>query len=300
MIIDRTHVKWAGATAAATVAVVTIYFVARPETPFARFGGTGIGITYGALAMALIVAAALLGLRQRVPAWRVGRMQTWMRAHLWLGVLSLPIVFIHGGFSFGHGITLVLMVLFTVTTLSGLFGVAVQNYLPRQITRAITAEVTFEQIGRVCDQLLKEAEEVVTKISAPAQPAAQSTLAAAADSSGVAVAEAMRSDPAGDAPAILRSYWESEIAPFLRGKQPGRRRTTYSEAQQALAKLRLLLPAEKLAGLGTLQELCDERAQLDDQLRLHYWLHAWLYVHVPLSYAMLALAVVHAITSLRY
>ena len=61
-----------------------------------------------------------------------------------------------------------------------------------------------------------------------------------------------------------------------------------------------MLPPEKLAGLGALQELCDERAQLDDQLRLHYWLHVWLYVHVPLSYAMLALAVVHAVTSLRY
>ena len=54
---------------------------------------------------------------------------------------------------------------------------------------------------------------------------------------------------------------------------------------------------------GTVNELeaiCDERRELAAQKRLHHWLHGWLLVHVPLSMALLLLAVVHAVVALRY
>jgi hypothetical protein len=35
-------------------------------------------------------------------------------------------------------------------------------------------------------------------------------------------------------------------------------------------------------------------------LRLHRWLHGWLYVHVPLSMGFLVLTLVHAVMSLKY
>ena len=36
------------------------------------------------------------------------------------------------------------------------------------------------------------------------------------------------------------------------------------------------------------------------QKRLQHWLHGWLLVHVPLSMALLLLALVHTVVSLRY
>jgi hypothetical protein len=36
------------------------------------------------------------------------------------------------------------------------------------------------------------------------------------------------------------------------------------------------------------------------QKRLHLWLHTWLMVHVPISFALLVLTAVHAVLSLRY
>jgi hypothetical protein len=52
--------------------------------------------------------------------------------------------------------------------------------------------------------------------------------------------------------------------------------------------------------LHDLEVMCEERRQLARQRRLHRWLHGWLLVHVPLSYALLLLSAVHAFQSLRY
>jgi hypothetical protein len=49
-----------------------------------------------------------------------------------------------------------------------------------------------------------------------------------------------------------------------------------------------------------IQDICEERRQLAVQRRLHHWLHGWLLVHVPLSYALLLLSIVHAVVALRY
>ena len=37
-----------------------------------------------------MIFAGLLAARKKVPVWRLGRAQDWMRGHLWLGLLSLP------------------------------------------------------------------------------------------------------------------------------------------------------------------------------------------------------------------
>jgi len=52
--------------------------------------------------------------------------------------------------------------------------------------------------------------------------------------------------------------------------------------------------------LRDLEEICEERRQLLAQRRMHLWLHGWLLVHVPLSFALLVLTAVHAVLSLRY
>jgi hypothetical protein len=49
-----------------------------------------------------------------------------------------------------------------------------------------------------------------------------------------------------------------------------------------------------------LENICEEERQLLQQERMHALLHGWLIVHVPLSFAMMALAVVHVFMALRF
>ena len=49
-----------------------------------------------------------------------------------------------------------------------------------------------------------------------------------------------------------------------------------------------------------LEEICEERRQLKEQRRLHFWLHGWLFVHAPISFLLLLLVFWHAFVTLFY
>jgi hypothetical protein len=66
------------------------------------------------------------------------------------------------------------------------------------------------------------------------------------------------------------------------------------------AKLRPLVPASADLAVRDLESICEEERQLLRQERMHGALHGWLLVHVPLSFALMALVVVHIVMALRF
>src|SRR5262249_38582599 len=113
-----------------------------------------------------------LGLRRKVPTWRLGRATTWMKGHLWLGLLSFPLIWLHAGFQLGSLLTIVLMVLFTLLGRSGMFGVVVQQFLPRLMMVEVRYETIYEQIDSVVAQLNAEAAALVASVCGPLQATA--------------------------------------------------------------------------------------------------------------------------------
>ena len=53
-----------------------------------------------------------------------------------------------------------------------------------------------------------------------------------------------------------------------------------------------------LAGIEIILKM--RRRMLDMQTRLHHWLHAWLFIHVPFSFLLLMLTFWHAYVTLFY
>ena len=255
-------------------------------------GGTALGLVFGSFGFAFMIFAALLGARKKVPVWRVGRAQTWMRGHLWLGLLSLPLIMFHSGFRYGHGLSAVLMTLLIVVVASGVFGAALQHYMPRVMTREVTMETIYEEIEHVRAQLREEAEELFTQATAMAAKAA-----AAGGVGSTATSVAVREDEA----APLRNFFEQELRPFL--DSPGARGHALADQAQsrsAFAQLRTLVPPALHTTLEDLESICEEERQLTMQSRLHLWLHGWLLLHVPLSLALILLGAVHAVMALRF
>src|SRR6266498_5025949 len=65
-------------------------------------GGASLpGFTFGILGGAICLFEFLLWVRKRVRVWRIGRAQVWLRAHIWLGLLCVPLLIYHTGFRFG-------------------------------------------------------------------------------------------------------------------------------------------------------------------------------------------------------
>jgi hypothetical protein len=292
--IDSTHKKWLIASLIILGVSITMYVPYAARSPLGPSSASGLGLAFGIVGFAFMIFAALLGARKKVPVWRVGRAQAWMRGHLWLGLLSLPLILFHGGFRFGGPLTAVLMVLLITVVASGIFGAVLQHYLPSIITTEIPLETIFEQIERVRSQLLAEADEFVAGASALGNP-----LATAGARAAVATEELTAISETDVAP--LRSFYSRQMRPFLEKPEArGHALADSDKARDIFDGLLTLLPPALHGIVGDLQEICEEERQLSKQARLHHWLHGWLMLHIPLSLALLLLGAAHAYMALRY
>ena len=292
MLIDRSHRSWAIASAL-ILAVAAAVYIPDAVGPVPPSGGSTLGLVYGIVGFGFMAFVTLLSLRKKFPIWRIGRTQAWMRGHLWLGALSFPLILLHAGFLFGHGLTSILMWLFVVVYASGIFGAYLQHTLPRRIMRHVPMETIYDQIGHVRQQLLDEADTVV----ADACGSLQVEVPVAA-TGAVALASVMR--VAADDTAPLREFYVGEMRGFV--QSPSRHHPLASETTAAgrFSRLRALVQPALAGALSDLENICEEERQLLRQEKMHGMLHAWLVVHVPLSFALMALAVVHIVMALRY
>ena len=169
MRIDRTHRPWLVGTVVVFLAAAIVYAAYAMRMPGGPRGGTAIGLAFGVAGYAVMLFEGLLGARKKVPVWRLGRAQTWMRGHLWLGLLTLPLILFHAGFAFRGALTAVLMVLLVIVVASGILGAILQHYLPRAITTRVPMETIYEEIPHVRAQLREEAEQLVGALAVEAE-----------------------------------------------------------------------------------------------------------------------------------
>ena len=139
-------------------------------------------------------------------------------------------------------------------------------------------ETIYDQIGHVRGQLVDEADMAVAALATVTRPV----------------------DSAVDDTGALREFYVTEMRPFL--QKPARSHTLADRGPAAdrFAKLRLQVPRSFEPAIVDLESICEEERQLQRQVRIHRVLHAWLLVHVPLSFALMALAVIHIVMALRF
>jgi len=335
--MDQTQRVWLFVSLAILASSAVVYGIYAHEAPTGPRGGSAIGLTFGILGFVFMIFAALLGARKRVATWRLGRAQAWMRGHLWLGFLSLPLILLHGSFHFGGMLTQVLMWLLIITVASGVFGAALQNYVPRIMTADVPLETIYEEISNVRRALREEADGAIQSICGnlgfrhakpehipgapsadlarlqraggytalrPIAPTAAPLRTSAAVSAGAsaAVAPAVETVVLNDEEsAPLKRFYLQELRPYL--DNPRKRCERLADAEKSrltFAAIQTFLPAHAHSTLRDLEDICDEARQLVLQERLHRLLHGWLLVHIPLSLALIVLGAVHAVMALRY
>jgi len=439
------HVPWIVFVLLATIAACVLYAgnfypaslpswlrlprsLIQTSTEHHTVGGTPLGLWFGSISLAIFIFAILLSLRKKIPLWRVGTVQRWLRAHIWLTILTIPLVILHSGFRLGGPMTTFLMVLYAIVMVSGFYGLFLQHVMPRLMKERLPAETVFEQIPHIRSQLAVAAEKMRDSFkpappkkpdaAAPAPSAAKTATAAApvmastkgelstpvaraksatgsAPTAAPVVAAAppdaeeskpppsvpnpavtpappkpetigtptarVQSDPpgapversevpAGDQPApsppvappaaaplapppkpaapvpakpaapaapkpaakpapppdpaseaVLVEFIERQILPYLqahRGDRMQLNNPRFSDDTFRFVKLRV---AEGYRSrVEEIQAWCDERRMLDVQVRLHHWLHGWLFVHVPFSFLLVMLTIWHAVVTLFY
>lgn len=292
MRIDRTHKPWLIFTAAAIVAGATIYIPYAIHAPVPG-GGTPIGLAFGSIALGLMLFAALLSLRKRFPIWRIGRTKLWMRAHLWLGFLALPMVLFHAAFHARGALTIVLMWLTILVVLSGIIGAWLQHTLPSKIFREVPFETIYDQIPVICSQLVSEAKARAIDVTQKLAPAT---------GPGATVVDSLLGIPTlGAETASFDLFFADEVLPYLQQeKTRGLSLANREWATEQFETFRRQFPPSAWEPITAIEEICEEKHQLSHQKRLHKLLHGWLLMHIPFSAALILLAIIHAIGALRY
>src|SRR6478672_2672962 len=199
------HVPWIIFVVLATIAACVLYAgnfypaslppwihlppsLIQTPTEHHTVGGTPLGLWFGSISLAIFLFAALLSLRKKIPLWRVGTVQRWLRAHIWLTILTIPLVILHSGFRLGGPMTTFLMVLYGIVMISGFYGLFLQHIMPRMMKERLPAETVFEQIPHIRSQLAVAAEKMRDsfKPAPPKKPAAAAPAPSAAKTAAAA------------------------------------------------------------------------------------------------------------------
>ncbi len=229
----------------------------------------------GTVAMALLILAALLGVRRRVmwfsSRYPIFKATTWLSLHLYGGVLFLVLMLIHSGFHFPAGtLNGFIFWLSLWTVFSGLIGWGLQKWIPRVLTSGLPVEINFDRIPDLIDVIRKRAEE---QISACEEP--------------------------------VRGFCLNKVLPALQG--PTVRLIYFLDITGGLAErlrefdylYRFLSPIEKQK-LDDLLALYKTKLTIDAHYTLQRPLRVWLYTHLPASMLLLILVVMHVLSVLYY
>ena len=302
-ILNRAHIPWFLLVVIATIAACWIYAgnfcparlppglhlppaLVQKASEHRSIGGTPVGLIFGAVAFAIFIFGALLSLRKRVVLWPIGTVQSWMRAHIWLTLLTIPLVLLHSGFRLGAPMTILLMALYSVVMVSGIYGLFLQHQMPGIMKERLPTETIYEQIPHIRSRLALAAQKDVQLLSLRPRP-----------KRGCGSVSAV--DPESE--AALVTFLQDQVMPYLNARRGGRFRlgdSRYSDDTFRFVKLKV---AEAYCSrVEEIQAWCDQRRMLDLQIRLQHWLHGWLFVHVPFSFLLLLLTAWHAFVTLFY
>ena len=295
MILDSSHKPWIIATGSLAVLATLGYVFYATQEPGGPTGGSLPGMLFGIAGTVLMLFAGLLSGRKQVPTWRLGRAQTWLRGHIWLGLLSFPLMLFHSGFHWGGLLEQVLWIVFALIIASGVFGLALQQFVPRFMAKLVPMETIYEQIPHVCSVIQTNADEMITAVCGPLgiEPPQE-----AGEEKAKKKAKAI--EPLeGSGP--LKEFYLREVRPFFDGRFDQRTAlASPTRSAGVFEQMRIMLPPPLHETLDQLAAFCEERRQLAVQMRLHHWLHGWLFVHIPLSMALLVLVVAHVFMALWY
>ncbi len=166
MLIDRSHKPWL-LFSALIVVMATVAYAVESQTAHGVTGGSVLGLILGVVGSFFMVIAGLLAVRKRLPTWRVGSAQFWLRAHLWLGTVGFFLVLLHSGFGWGGLLENLLWISFGLVVVTGFAGLALQQFIPKLLTSQVPLETFIAQIPFLSLTTLFRADQLVTSHAGP-------------------------------------------------------------------------------------------------------------------------------------
>jgi hypothetical protein len=258
----------------AVLAAFTIlaYGFSRPMT--GHYGGTWLGYTLGSVGAVIIFFLLWFGVRKRQYRASVINLQSWLSAHVYLGVLLIIIVTLHTGFELGWNIHSLAYVLMLLVIFSGFYGVYAYLRFPRLMTEKM-GEDTLENLFLKIADVDRQAREMALQLP----------------------------DEINEA-VLLASHRTRIGGSFLEQLRGWQKNCPVALALEKIQTLGEGLKAEhaktnrELYFLMLKKQTMLKRAREDVMFRAR--MGVWLYFHVPMSVALLAALLAHILSVFFY
>lgn len=264
--------RWAKIALVIMVAVIAGY--ALIDVSPRHNGGSWYGYTLGTIGALLILWLTALGVRKRAMTPGRWSLKAWTSAHVYLGLSLIIIGTLHTGFQFGWNIHTYAYVFMMIVIVSGLLGIWAYVALPDNLSRN-RDEMTETQ-------MLDSLRSIDRQLHEAAQPLAPEQAAL--------VQASLEQDPFGGG-LLARISGQYPRCATRRAQAALRRQRAYQPkmGDDPLDKVDALL-ARKEATLGRVRK----------HLRIKSILQLWLYIHVPMTFALIASLSAHIVSVFFY
>ena len=277
------------------IAAVVAYWMHDPPTP--PNGGTWLGYTLGTVGAVLILWLMWFGIRKRSYRSRIGSVQGWLSAHIYLGLGLITVSTLHTGFQFGWNLHTLAYVLMMLVILSGLVGVYCYMHFPKVMTDE-GGEATTDSLIRQIQEIDRQALSLASEIDP--------------ETHDKVIKSIQRSTIGGNPWQLLFARGKTRPIEGL-GLDPKKTKNAPKFDDTAMSGSTMMFMASNIARGGldkgdAMRRLSDlligQKSALLRQLRrnlqLKAFLDLWLYFHVPLSFALLAALSAHIIAVFFY
>lgn len=268
------------------ISLISVFAYAWHAPPHGRDGSTIVGYALGGLSGLLVLYLAWLGVRKRRYAASRGNRRDVVAAHVFLGLSLMVTATLHTGFEFALSIHTLTYVLLLLVIGSGIFGVSVYANLPEIMSRNLnemviekknfdwSASEQLEYDLRELDRRLGRALQFLPdSVRAPVQGAIENTRIGGGLIS--ILSGSSRGCATDAALTTLRGMTEA-------GGFSDDERTRLGEVMRDLARKR---------------QIC---ACLRRDTRYRAMLKVWLWLHVPLTSALVVALVSHVVLVFFY
>ncbi|MBI2422465.1 MAG: hypothetical protein HYV27_06530 [Candidatus Hydrogenedentes bacterium] len=218
--------------------------------------------------LALMIALALYNARKKFPVPPLISSRAWLQFHLYAGVFTLAPYLLHAGFQFPTGILETLLAaLYFAVVITGIAGIFISRIFPRRMT-VRGGEVVFERLP-------EHRRRIQLAVEALAESSVEETQS-----------------------LTLITFYTDHLRAYFEGP----RHFFYhlfefsgpvNRLQRKIEEQYRYLNDKERRILTEIGEHVRRKDTLDYHHALQFTLKAWLFIHIPLTYVLLLLVLVH-------
>ena len=222
----------------------------------------------GWVLLGIIIILAGYNVWKKLPFLPLGTSEGWLQFHIYAGLFSAAIFFVHVRWRWPTGIfEQLLTFMYAAVMLSGIAGWVISRTFPKRLT-ARGGEVIYEQIPLIRTNLRKSAETLALE----------------------SIPEARKS--------TIADFYSAELAAFFADRRNRvyhllESRIPLNRLQTKIAELNRFLNQQERDRMSQIAAYVREKDGLDYHYALQSTLKFWLFTHIPLTYGLILFALLH-------